>query len=645
MRYSIGNMSVSVLALAACCAHVDSRPALAGVKEWLARKVISANLPLEEVQSFTEDRVPRMPAVNTAEEWQKLADQMRAGVLDNVVYRGEAAKWRTYDGKVDWLGEVATGQEYRIRKLRYEALPGLWIPALLYEPKMLQGKVPVVLNVNGHDGNGKAAVYKQIRCINLAKRGMLALNPEWLGMGQLSGSDYTHYKMNQLDLCGTSGLAPFYLAMRRGLDVLLSHKHSDPKRVAVAGLSGGGWQTIILSSLDTRVTLTDPVAGYSSFRTRARHFSDLGDSEQTPSDLATIADYAHLTAMMAPRATLLTFNHADDCCFASGHALPPLLDAARPIFNLYGASRRLRWHVNHDPGNHNFERDNREAFYRMLGDSFFSGDAHFERNEIASDKEVKQREELNVELPANNANFHTLALALCRKLPRDARIPADSRGLANWKAERRERLRQVVQFHEYTLRADRVGSENEEGITATFWRFRLDDQWTVPAVELVRGAAKTTSILVSDAGRAAASESVEKLLQPDTRIIAIDPFYFGESKIAQRDFLFGLLVAAVGERPLGLQASQLTAIARWASDANETPSVRIYAIGPRSCLFSLIAAALAPDRIAGLTLIEAYKSLKDIIEQNLGVHQAPELFCFGLLEEFDISQLLALVKQ
>ena len=36
--------------------------------------------------------------------------------------------------------------------------------------------MPVVINVNGHDGDGKAAPYKQMRCINLAKRGMLALN-------------------------------------------------------------------------------------------------------------------------------------------------------------------------------------------------------------------------------------------------------------------------------------------------------------------------------------------------------------------------------------------------------------------------------------------------------------------------------------
>ena len=92
---------------------------------------------------------------------------------------------------VVWLDTLEGGPGYRIKKLRYEALPGLWVPALLYEPETLEGKVPAVLNVNGHDSKGKSADYKQIRCINQAKRGMLALNIEWLGMGQLHDATTT----------------------------------------------------------------------------------------------------------------------------------------------------------------------------------------------------------------------------------------------------------------------------------------------------------------------------------------------------------------------------------------------------------------------------------------------------------------------
>ncbi|MHC4890732.1 MAG: alpha/beta hydrolase family protein, partial [Planctomycetota bacterium] len=211
----------------------------------LKREIIGADLPLAEVQRYCEDRVPQMPRVQSAAEWEAEAAWLRAAVLERIVYHGRAAKWREAPAKVEWLKAIEGGPGYQIKKLRFEALPGLWIPALLYQPEKLSGKVPAVLNVNGHVGApGKAYIPKQIRCINQAKRGMLALNLEWLGMGQLGTSGFAHGLMNQLDLCGTSGLAPFYLCMKRGLDVLLGLKHVDPNRVAVTGLSGGGWQTI-----------------------------------------------------------------------------------------------------------------------------------------------------------------------------------------------------------------------------------------------------------------------------------------------------------------------------------------------------------------------------------------------------------------
>jgi cephalosporin-C deacetylase-like acetyl esterase len=315
--------------LVSCSAFAGESETIASL---LSRSIIDSNLPLAEIQAYTESRVPVMPQVSSVDEWEKVARKMRQETLDKVVFRGEAAKWRKQKTRVEWFETIPGGPGYHIRKLRYEAVPGMWIPALLYVPDDLAGKVPVSLAVNGHEGVGKSVAYKQLRCINMVKRGMIVLNTEWIGMGQLRGSNYAHYCMNQIDLCGTSGLAPFYLAMSRGLDVLLAQKNADPARVIVSGLSGGGWQTIFISSLDERVTLANPVAGYSSFRTRARYVSDLGDSEQTPNDLATVTDYAHLTAMRAPRPTLLTFNATDNCCFASPHAMQPLVDAAAPIF-------------------------------------------------------------------------------------------------------------------------------------------------------------------------------------------------------------------------------------------------------------------------------------------------------------------------
>ncbi len=615
----------------------------AGLRSVLQREIVGPVLPMTEVQHYCDRRVPDMPAVKTVAEWEQQAGEMRKDVLERIVFRGEAAGWRDAPSKVEWLDTIDGGPGYRIRKLRFEALPGLWIPALLYEPETLSGKVPVVLNVNGHTALGKQYPPKQIRCINQAKRGMIAMNVEWVGMGQLRGAGFGHYCMNQIDLCGTSGLAPFYLNMTRALDVLLSLEHADPARVAVAGLSGGGWQTIFISSLDKRVTLANPVAGYSSFKTRAWHLKDLGDSEQTPNDLATVADYAHLTAMRAPRPTLLTFNLHDGCCFEGAYALKPLMDAAGPIFALYGKESALRSHINDDPpGEHNFGIDNRQQLYRMFGDFFYPGDQSFNPEEIPSDDEVQSAEALHVELPEPNADFNTLALRLSEALPRDAVLPTDAESATVWQQTRRAKLREIVRAKDYEVNAVAAGEEEKDGVKATFWRMHMGGEWTVPAVELVRGEPKKTALLVADDGRASVDAKAAELLAAGYRVIAADPFYFGESKIAERDFLFALLVAAVGDRPIGLQASQVGAIARWSAARHGGP-VTLVALGTRSSAFALIAAALEGNAIDSVELHGSLGSLKEVIEQNWTVNQKPELFCFGLLESFDIQQIAALV--
>ncbi len=626
-----GIVTVTVFSLiAACGAVAQSAPATSpGIRAALEVPIVSPEVVLEEVRRFTESRVPDVPKVDSAEDWEQTARRLRREAIEKVVLRGEAARWADYQGKVEWLDTIPGGAGYSIRKLRFEALPGMWIPALLYVPDKLEGRVPVGLNVNGHEPKGKAVEYKQIRCINQAKRGMLALNVEWFGMGQLRQESYLHYRANQLDLCGTSAVAPFYLSMKRSLDILLSLPNADPQRVAVSGLSGGGWQTIFISGLDERVTLANPVAGYSAFKTRARYPSDLGDTEQTPCDMATVLDYAHLTAMRAPRPTLLTFNSKDDCCFASGHAMQPLLDAARPIFAMYGQEANLRWHVNDDPGTHNFEQDNRQQFYRMLGDHFYAGRA-FDWHEIACKDEVKTAEQLEVPLPENNENFNTLARKLSEKLPLK-------------QGASREKLREVVRFRTYEVSAESGPDTGQNGIEVKYWKLKLGQDWTVPAVELSTGKPAGTTIVIGDGGRKSAGGTVSKLVESGQRVIAVDPFYFGESTIPQRDALYAILVAGVGERPLGIQAAQIAAVARWVRARESSGPVTVVAVGPRTSTIAMVAAAIESEAIGAVEVHDPLRSLKLLIEQNRSVEQTPELFCFGLLEHFDIKDLAQMI--
>ncbi len=592
----------------------------------LAEEIIGPDLALEEVQVFNETRVPDMPRVRTAEEWQTTVAAIRKQVLDRVVFRGGAVEWRDTPLRVEWGKTIEDLPGYRIKKLKFEAVPGWWIPALLYEPLELKGKVPVVLNVNGHARTGKATDYKQLRCINQAKRGMIALNVEWIGMGQFANR-MGHYQMAQLDLCGVAGIAPFYLNMSKGLDVLLAHPNADPDRVAVAGLSGGGWQTIFISSLDERVKLANPVAGYSSFKTRARHGKDLGDSEQTPNDLAVYADYTHLTAMLADRAALLTNNAYDRCCFTAGHALPPLIDAAAPIFSLLDRRDYLRTHINHKPGSHNFGVDNRQQLYRFMGDVFYPGDTSFDALEIPSEAEVKSYDDLVVPLPEDNHTFNSIALGLMKDLPKPQ---------TGSPAEQRKRLLEIIHAKDYTVNAKEVGGEG--GVV--HFQFALGRDWTVPATVFTPPEAKVTTLLIADEGRAKQTAAVTQLMEDGNRVVALDPFFFGESKIKSRDFLHVILMHAVGERALGVQAGQIAAIADWAAEAYGEP-VGLQSIGPRLSVAARLA-AVQTEAIQTVTLHDSMKSLKEVLTENRGANHLPEMMCFGLLEAFDLKQIESL---
>jgi hypothetical protein len=357
--------------------------------------------------------------------------------------------------------------------------------------------------------------------------------------------------------------------------------------------------------------------------------------------METVVDYVRLTAMLAPRPALLTYNFADRCCWKGDHALPPLAAAARPIYELYGKPNNFRTHVNLDPGTHNFGLDNRQQFYAILKDFFFTDRPDVTAAEIPSESELKTADQLKVPLPEHNADFNSLARGLTAALPRDATIPSNPDDVGRWQNERRALLRETVRARSFDIAAVMVGVRRNGPWAETDYWLRLGGAWTVPAVELAPAQPQGDAIVLADGGRPAASGAVEELLRKGQRVLAVDLLSFGESKIAhQCDVL--LMVSYVGDRPLGIQASQLAAIARWVR-AKRARAPRILAVGPRSSLIAVVAAGLEANAIGGLELEHAFGSLKEIVEQNMTVEQAPELFCFGLLERFDMPQLVGLV--
>ena len=594
----------------------------------LGRRLLRKNTTLRELSQLLEPHLPRLATPASPATWQRRAQQSRKRLLENF-FQGHPPGLLKTTPRVQWRGTIETGQGYRIRKLRYEGYPGMWVPALLYEPTQLRGRVPVVLNPNGHHAGGKAMDYKQARCINLAKRGMLALSTEFIGMGELR-ADAEHLRIGLLDVLGMAGIGVFYLLMKRGLDVLLLQRNADPSRVAMTGLSGGGWQTALLAALDERITAIVPVAGHSPLWQRKSCVADIGDLEQCPSDLCTVADYDVLTGMFAPRPTLLIYNHEDDCCFQTRRTRGSIYRPARAIYQLLGAGDKISFHDNIDPGTHNYERDNRRQLYRFL-DQQFRLTTH--DDDLPYELELLTESELNVGLPADNATLYSLALDRLQQIRR--RRPR--RGSSATAA--RARLRKILHLPAVgAVRAESVG-KTRRGVAQM--RLHLD-HWTAPVTELAPSERSDgVEIVISDGGRAACGLAAAGGLSRAHRTLVVDLLGTGESHVSHQ---FHMVAASAGLRPLGLQLAQLMTIVKWTQRRYRTKKIHLRASGATMPVVALLAGAMQPASIASIELGGYMGSLDRLVDLPMSYAAHAPLFCFGLLAEFDLPDLLQLAK-
>ena len=577
------------------------------------------------IKAFLLAEIPEFEAPVDPGAWRRRKRRLRPRALRDVMLKGFPADALDTPRRVVWGRVLEPDPAYRIRKLRYEIFPDYWIPALLYEPTGGSGTLPVVLNPNGHHSGGKACIYKQLRCANLARRGVLALNMEFIGMGELQ-SDRVHNNIALLNLTGLAGVGLFYLALKKGLDILLAHDRADANRVGVTGLSGGGWQTIVISALDERVTLSVPVAGYTGTRARVGCTSDIGDLEQVPVDLTTVLDYQDMTAMLAPNPALLILNENDTCCFQTKRTKPVIYDAVLPTYRAFGAAARFECYSNRDPGTHNYDGDNRAQFYRFLAQHWGMPDPG---GDIGADHDLLPESELDVGLPVAQQTMQSIAVQRARRLCRRLSTPAT--------AVARRQLRRAV------TRAIRLPDNAAEPAACVDARapgnvVLWSGPWAIPASIETAPATASADLIVCDSGRA--GSAVARASHPAHRIVP-DILGTGENRPNERLLM---LVEAAGHRLLGEQVAQVLACARWSLAHLQRPRVGLVGEGLVASFVCLVAAALEPRLFGSLTVHGNLTSLALLLESAERYESCQSLFCFGLLEVADVPQLVALLE-
>ncbi|HEX5481767.1 MAG TPA: hypothetical protein VFZ08_03990 [Terriglobia bacterium] len=619
----------------------------------LKQQLQSPKVVTFQLQQFLQQRVPKLQVPSSAEAWTAEAQQIRRRILQDVVFHGWPSGWINSPPHFEDEGTIASGHGYELHKLRYEVVPGFYAAALLYEPDHLSGKAPAVLNVMGHFGElGNTVEFEQKFCINQALRGVIALNPDWFGMGEMNVPGNEHWFSAHLDLVGLNGLGLFYLATRRGLDYLAKDPNVDPGRIGATGLSGGGWQTIMISSLDPRVLVSIPVAGYTTLPGRIERLpGEPGDLEQNATDFLVGHGYSTLTAMRAPRPTLLIYNAEDNCCFRAPLVKPYVFDAIKPFFGLYGKEDAFQFHQNTNVSAHNYGLDNRDQAYR-----FFAQYLHLQNGgaEIPVGQYVKSYDELQVGLPKDNLTILGLARKIASGLTRPA-APAGQAEMAAWSRSQRSKLREVVRYHAVNVsNAWEEHDTNHNQVESISYRFEFNNGLGATGVWLKEVSTPThapMTIVLNDGGRkAAATEHWDRIpevadrMERGEQVLVANLLFTGDAAPALPSYLITQMIAATGERPLGMEAAQLISLAQWAQHKWNSPSVRIETSGIRTQVISLVAAALESHRFSAIENYGGMHSLGYLLDKPVKYEDAPDLFCLDLYKDFDIDSLTALAS-
>src|SRR2546430_14569688 len=128
------------------------------------------SITTQQITQYLARRIPTLPG--SGADWGAEARRLRRRLLEDVVLHGWPREWVSAPPRIEALGVVDFTSAYRVRKLRYEVVPGYRAPAILCEPAQVAKPVPGVLNLVGHEANGKAVAHAQHRCGAFAKLGM-----------------------------------------------------------------------------------------------------------------------------------------------------------------------------------------------------------------------------------------------------------------------------------------------------------------------------------------------------------------------------------------------------------------------------------------------------------------------------------------
>ncbi len=242
---------------------------------------------------------------------------------------------------------------YQIENIALETVPGYYVTGSIYRPIKSKGKQPVIISPNGHFGDGRYRKNEQLRCAALAKMGAIVVSYDLFGWGEsaLMVASTSHRKSIAHTIQTDNAISL--------INYLLKDNKADPNRVAITGGSGGGSQTMLVSAIDDRISVSVPVVMTSSY-----HSGGCPCESGTPIHLCgERTNNAEIAAMFAPK-PLLIISDGRDWTSQVPEVEYPFIQRT---FGFYDAEDNVQ-NAHFAEEGHDYGLSKRTAMYRFMAD-------------------------------------------------------------------------------------------------------------------------------------------------------------------------------------------------------------------------------------------------------------------------------------
>lgn len=231
-------------------------------------------------------------------------------------------------------------ESYRLDKLYYESLPGLFVTGHLYIPKGLQEPAPAILYVCGHHRDQK--IHYQDHGRHFARLGFVTLVIDTVQFGEVQGHHHGTYARGWFDWV-SKGYTPTAIEVWnaiRGLDLLSERDDVDEQRLGVTGHSGGGsisWWTMCADER-VKVIATSSGTGHAASHIKDRTLDGHCDCNfpNNPYGWSLIEQYA----LAAPRPVLIVAPDRDEVFQIA--SVREVYDQLDTLYDNLGARDQLR---------------------------------------------------------------------------------------------------------------------------------------------------------------------------------------------------------------------------------------------------------------------------------------------------------------